>query len=145
MYACIAVLVKIAPMKSTTSQTTRRSATSQKLGDKVGIVERLDRAQSLHVFRLLFHHCVDDVVDRDGANDAAEAVDDRHHDQVVLGRHPRDFLTVRGRLDRDDFRVHDVRDARALRRRQQFAQRHDADELPVGVHHVDRVHRLASS
>ena len=39
-------------------------------------------------------HGVDDVVDRDDADDVAACVDHRHGEQVVFGDQPRDLLAA---------------------------------------------------
>ena len=64
-------------------------------------VERLDGADLLHVLGLLLDEDVDDVVDRDDAEELAVLGHDRHDVQVVLRHAARDVLLVHRRRDAD--------------------------------------------
>jgi hypothetical protein len=54
-----------------------------------------------------------------------------------------DFFAISRRRHGNDFGVHDVRDAGAVGRSHELAQRHDADQPTILVHDVNRVHGIA--
>ena len=72
---------------------------------------------------------VDDVVDRDDADELVLLVDDRDREQVVGGDLPRDFFLVRVDAHADQIGRHDPLERRVRRHEQQPAQRDDADEM----------------
>ena len=95
-----------------TSQPARFLMNAEEARLEVGDVERLDGADLLHVLGLLLREDVDDVVDRDDAEEAALVVDDGHD---VRGRTSpcvratSSWSIVGGHAD--DVRAHDLGDA----------------------------------
>ena len=109
----------------------------------VGLVQCLHSAEALDVFGVLFHQCVDDVIDRDHSLNHPVVVDDGHRYQVVLARQSSYFFAIGSYRDSLYFLPGDVGNLPALWRGEQLAERHHALDAPSRIGGVDRIHRFA--
>ena len=98
--------------------------------------------QPIQVFGGLVLDDVDDVVDRDDADELVLLVDDRHGEQVVRRDLPRDFFLVGVDADADELGRHDALERRLRRDEQQAAQRGDADQVAARIDDVEIEHHL---
>ena len=93
--------------------------------------------EAIHVLGRFVLDDVDDVVNRDDADQLVLLVHDRDREQVVGRDQPRDLLLVHVHPDADDVRGHDPLERRGWRDEQQTPQRDDADEMTPRVDDVE--------
>ena len=104
----------------------------KRAGTGVRTVTRRDTGHFLDVFGGLLLHDVDDVVDRDDADEAAFLVHDRDGEQVIVRELFRDVLLVVRGAGVDDVRVHDVLKDLVIVAQKQILDRDDALQPALG-------------
>ena len=114
----------------------------KRAGSGIRLVGRRHTGHDFKVFRRLFFHDVDDVVNGDDADESALEIDHRYRHKVVVGYLFRNALLIFGGRGKDDVCVHQVLDDRVILGKQQILHGHDAFKLPVGRGDEADVYRL---
>ena len=141
--APIAVAVSISPRKSAVSHPARFLNHPPEGDADIRLVQGFRSADPLDLpGRGRLGH-VQDVVDRDDADQHAGGVGDRQCRAIVLTEHGDGGLLIVRRLQRDEAPIHEVRDSALQRRQQELANADVVDQQTLVVDHVDDVQRFA--